>query len=94
MEVFFQRGDHAGRADGVTADEHGLRRGWHMAASPLVNLGWTRHRACIRMGNLDRGHQMANVNDLESTLLKVCNSSLVVVVSEEGTMDQRDSFCF
>ncbi len=65
-----------------------------MAANPLVNLGWTHHRACVRMGNLDRRHQMANVNDLESTLLKVCNSFLVEVVSEEGSMDQRDSFCF
>jgi hypothetical protein len=37
---------------------------------------------------------MADVNDLESMLLKVRNSLLVVVVSEEGSMDQRDSFCF
>jgi len=65
-----------------------------MAADPLVDLGWTRHRACVRMGNLDRGHEMANVNDFESMLLKVCNSFLVEVLSEEGSMDQRDSFCF
>jgi len=45
------------------------------------------------MGNLDRRHQMANMNDLESMLLKVCSSFLVEVVSKEGTMDQRDSFC-
>jgi hypothetical protein len=38
------------------------------------------------MGNLDRRHQMADVNDLESTLLKVCGSFLVEVVSEEGSM--------
>ena len=65
-----------------------------MATNPLVNLGWTRHRACVRMGNLDLRHQMANVNHLESALLKVCNPFLVEVVSEEGSMDQRDSFCF
>jgi hypothetical protein len=29
---------------------------------------------------------MADVNDLESTLLKVCGSFLVEVVSEEGSM--------
>jgi hypothetical protein len=45
----------------------------------------------MRMGNLDRGHQMADVNDLESTLLKVCSSFLVELVGEEGTMDQCDS---
>jgi hypothetical protein len=44
-------------------------------------------------GNLDRRHQMADMNDLESTLLKVCNSFLVEVVSEEGRMDQCDSIC-
>jgi hypothetical protein len=42
------------------------------------------------MGNLDRGHQMADVNDLKSTLPKVCSSFLVELVSEEGTMDQCD----
>jgi len=46
------------------------------------------------MGNLDRRHQMADVHDLESTLLKVCDSFLVEVVSEEGSMDQCDSFGF
>src|SRR6266851_924404 len=65
-----------------------------MAANPLVNLGWTRHRACVRMRNLDRRRQMANVNDLESMLLKVCNSFPVEVFSAEGSMDQCDSFCF
>jgi hypothetical protein len=55
-----------------------------MAANPLVNLSWTGCRACVRMGNLDRRHQMANVNDLESTLLKVGNSFLVEVIGEEG----------
>src|SRR5258708_39943861 len=69
-EIFFQRGDHADGAEGVPTDEHGLCRGWHMAANPLVNLGWTHHRACVRMGNLDRRHQMANVKELESTPLK------------------------
>ena len=64
-----------------------------MAVNPLVNLGWTRHRACVRMGNLDRRHQMANVNDLESALLKVRDSLLVEVISEEGSVDERDSFC-
>ena len=93
-EVFLQRGDHTDRADGVPADEHGLRRGWHVAANPLVDLGWTRHRTCIRMGNLDRRQQMADVNDLKSTFLKVCSSFPVEVVSEERTMDQRDSLCF
>src|SRR5258708_25160490 len=93
-EVFFQRGDHADGAKSVPADEHGVRRGWHMAANPLVNLGWTRRRACVRMGNLNRRRQMARVHDLESTFLKVCNSFLVEVVSEEGRMDERDSFCF
>jgi AAA domain len=78
----------------VLRERHGLRRGWHVAANPLVNLGWTRYRTCVRMGNLDRRHQMADVNDLESTLLEVCNSFLVEVVSEEGSMDQRDSPCF
>src|SRR5580692_3987640 len=46
------------------------------------------------MGNLDRRHQMADMNHLESTLLKVCDSFLVEVVSEEGSMDQCDSFGF
>jgi hypothetical protein len=32
------------------------------------------------MGNLDRRRQMADVNDLESPLLKVCNSFVVEVV--------------
>jgi hypothetical protein len=46
------------------------------------------------MGNLDRGHQVASVNDLESTLLKVCNSFLIELVSEKRGMDQCDSFGF
>ncbi len=33
---------------------------------------------------------MAYVNDLESTLLKVCDSFLVEVVGAEGSMDQGD----
>jgi hypothetical protein len=46
------------------------------------------------MGNLDRRHQMADVNNLESTVLKVCDSFLIEVVSEEGSVDQCDSFGF
>ena len=64
-----------------------------MPADPLVYRGWTCHRASVRMGNLDRRHQMADVNDFESALLKVCSSFLVEVVSEEGSMDQRDAAC-
>jgi len=41
-EVFFQRVDHANGAEGVPANENSLRRGWHMAANPFVNLGWAR----------------------------------------------------
>lgn len=35
---------------------------------------------------------MVYVNDLESMLLKVCDSFLVEVIGEEGGMDQGDSF--
>jgi hypothetical protein len=38
------------------------------------------------MGHLDRRHQMANVNDLESALLKVGNPFLVGVVTEERSV--------
>ena len=44
------------------------------------------------MRDVDRRHQMANVSYLESTLLKVGNSLMVEVVTEERSMDQRDSF--
>jgi hypothetical protein len=37
---------------------------------------------------------MANVNDLESTLLKVRGPLLIEVITEEGSMDQRDSLYF
>src|SRR5215469_7628073 len=93
-EIFFQRGDHADGAEGVPAKEHGLGGRWHMLANPLVNLSWTRDRACVRMGNLDRRRQMANVNDLESALLKVRNAFLVEFIGEERSMDQRNSFSF
>ena len=42
-EVGLQRCYYANGADGVPADEDGLRRGWNMAANPLVNLRRTRH---------------------------------------------------
>jgi len=44
------------------------------------------------MGNLDWRQQMADVNDLESALLKVRYSLLVELVSKEWGMDQCDSF--
>jgi hypothetical protein len=36
------------------------------------------------MGHFNRRHQIAHVNHSEATLLKVCDSFLVEVVSEEG----------
>ena len=92
-EIFFERGDHADGADGVSADEHGLRGGWHPAANPLVDLGRAGHRACVRVGNLDRWHQVADVYDLEASLLKLGSSFMVEVVGEVWAMDERDSFC-
>ena len=43
------------------------------------------------MGDLERRYQMADVNDVESALLKVGGSFLIEVVGEEGSMDQRDA---
>jgi hypothetical protein len=54
-EVFFQRGDHADGAEGIPADEHGLRGGRHVAADPLVNPGWTRTEPVFGWGTSTGG---------------------------------------
>ena len=42
-EIVLQCCYYANGAEGVPADENGLRRAWYMAANPPVNLCRTRH---------------------------------------------------